>query len=243
MRAGKWRRVCKGDRWTWRGREWIALPVVDEKADYENVDMFRLERRWKRRLWRRLQRRILILDISLLLFIDSIFHSIILAEIERIAGWNRYLLLLFLIISVTKTIWWCNAFIVSIMHRYEPDQDSFLFLDSLEKEFSPNQQIDPYRIVEIGPGSSIISTFLTRIVSEHEWRIQWIDAKHPTCINAIDINKETCRVTKETFPYNGIYMNEIIDDFDCIWRINSWKLIKGYTWTIEGESRRTLSEE
>lgn len=51
------------------------------------------------------------------------------------------------------------------MIRYEPDQDSFLFLDSLEKEFSFIMKQDPSVIVEIGPGSGVISTFLTRIIS------------------------------------------------------------------------------
>lgn len=49
--------------------------------------------------------------------------------------------------------------------RYEPDQDSFLFLDSLEKEYSFLIKKDPFFILEIGPGSGIISTFLTHIIS------------------------------------------------------------------------------
>ncbi|KAK8833328.1 hypothetical protein WA577_007859 [Blastocystis sp. JDR] len=83
---------------------------------------------------------------------------------------------------------------------YEPDQDSFLFLDSLEKEFETIQHIDPYMIVEIGPGSGIISTFLTRIVN----------AQHPTCTLAIDINEDACRVTKETYKENHIAYGEAI---------------------------------
>ena len=41
--------------------------------------------------------------------------------------------------------------------RYEPDQDSFLFLDSLEKELSFIQQVRPSLLLEIGPGSGILS--------------------------------------------------------------------------------------
>ena len=55
---------------------------------------------------------------------------------------------------------------------YEPDQDSFLFLDALEKEYSFIKQIDPTLIVEMGPGSGIISTFLTRIVSRSVFRFE-----------------------------------------------------------------------
>lgn len=62
------------------------------------------------------------------------------------------------------------------MRSYEPDQDSFLFLDSLEKEFETIQHIDPYMIVEIGPGSGIISTFLTRIVSGSGETRSFVDA-------------------------------------------------------------------
>lgn len=49
--------------------------------------------------------------------------------------------------------------------RYEPDQDSFLFLDSMEKEYSFLIKQDPFFILEIGPGSGIISTFLTHMIS------------------------------------------------------------------------------
>lgn len=55
---------------------------------------------------------------------------------------------------------------------YEPDQDSFLFLDALENEYSFLKQLDPTMIVEIGPGSGIISTFLTRIVSKSVFRFE-----------------------------------------------------------------------
>ena len=53
----------------------------------------------------------------------------------------------------------------TVFASYEPDQDSFLFLDSLEKEYSFLQQLDPFVVLEIGPGSGIISTFLTRLIS------------------------------------------------------------------------------
>ena len=52
-----------------------------------------------------------------------------------------------------------------VFASYKPDQDSFLFLDSLEKEYSFLQQLDPFVVLEIGPGSGIISTFLTRLIS------------------------------------------------------------------------------
>ncbi|CBK20154.2 uncharacterized protein [Blastocystis hominis] len=78
------------------------------------------------------------------------------------------------------------------LNIYEPDQDSFLFLDALENEYSFLKQLDPTIIVEIGPGSGIISTFLTRIVNE----------SHPTATLAIDINMDACRITRDTYHQN-----------------------------------------
>ena len=50
------------------------------------------------------------------------------------------------------------------MVEERPDQDSFLFLDALEKEISFIQQVQPSLLLEIGPGSGIISTFLSRLI-------------------------------------------------------------------------------
>lgn len=54
--------------------------------------------------------------------------------------------------------------VLVLICRYEPDQDSFLFLDSLEKEFEQIQAMKSTMILEIGPGSGIISTFLSRLI-------------------------------------------------------------------------------
>ena len=121
-----------------------------------------------------------------------------------------------------------------MMHSYEPDQDSFLFLDSLEKEFETIQHIDPYMIVEIGPGSGIISTFLTRIVSGSGERRSFVDAQHPTCTLAIDINEDACRVTKETYKENHVSILAFFHGIDCTWRGDSWKLAAGNAGAIEG---------
>ena len=90
------------------------------------------------------------------------------------------------------------------MRRYEPDQDSFLFLDSLEMEFEAIRKQDPCFLVEIGPGTGIISTFLTRIVSRERKPPSELDAQHPTATLAIDINMDACRVTKETYKQNHV---------------------------------------
>ncbi|CBK24169.2 uncharacterized protein [Blastocystis hominis] len=55
-------------------------------------------------------------------------------------------------------------------------------------------------IVEIGPGSGIISTFLTRIVNE----------SHPTATLAIDINMDACRITRDTYHQNKVVYGDTI---------------------------------
>lgn len=121
-----------------------------------------------------------------------------------------------------------------MMSSYEPDQDSFLFLDSLEKEFEMIQHINPYMIVEIGPGSGIISTFLTRIVSGSGEKRSFVDAQHPTCTLAIDINEDACRVTKETYKENHVSVLAFLYGVDCPWRDHPRKLAAGNTGAIEG---------
>ena len=120
------------------------------------------------------------------------------------------------------------------MNSYEPDQDSFLFLDSLEKEYETIQHIDPYMIVEIGPGSGIISTFLTRIVSGSGETRSFVDAQHPTCTLAIDINEDACRVTKETYKENHVPVLAFFHGIDCIWRGHPRELAAGNAGAIEG---------
>ena len=94
------------------------------------------------------------------------------------------------------------CFIIS----YEPDQDSFLFLDSLEKEYSFIINQDPFLIVEIGPGSGILSTFLTRVMSTSSCILLFVDSIHPTITIGIDINPDACKITKRTFCQNRAYI-------------------------------------
>lgn len=91
-------------------------------------------------------------------------------------------------------------------YSYEPDQDSFLFLDSLEKEYSDLMKRDPFLIVEIGPGSGILSTFLTRIMSIPSKVVLSVDSIHPTMTIGIDINQEACKITKKTYHLNRVFV-------------------------------------
>ncbi|KAK8812013.1 hypothetical protein WA538_003966 [Blastocystis sp. DL] len=83
---------------------------------------------------------------------------------------------------------------------YEPDQDSFLFLDALEKEISFIQQVQPSLLLEIGPGSGIISTFLSRLIR----------TSNSVATIAIDINMDACLVTRRTYQQNGTPYTDVV---------------------------------
>ncbi|KAK8806196.1 hypothetical protein WA171_007281 [Blastocystis sp. BT1] len=83
---------------------------------------------------------------------------------------------------------------------YEPDQDSFLFLDALEEEYSFLQTLHPSLLLEIGPGTGIISSFLSRLLNK----------SNPVATIAIDINLDACVITKQTYQQNSIPFTDVI---------------------------------
>lgn len=83
---------------------------------------------------------------------------------------------------------------------YEPDQDSFLFLDALEKEYSFLQTLHPSLLLEIGPGTGIISAFLSKLLNK----------SNPVATIAIDINWDACVITKKTYQQNSIPFTDVI---------------------------------
>ncbi|KAK8812325.1 hypothetical protein WA158_007559 [Blastocystis sp. Blastoise] len=90
---------------------------------------------------------------------------------------------------------------------YEPSDDSFVFLDSLEMEYSNIRDSKPDIIVEVGPGSGILSTFLSHALNSEQVQITF----------AVDINQKACSITKQTFEHNNIKYGEVIqsDLFRC----------------------------
>jgi release factor glutamine methyltransferase len=73
---------------------------------------------------------------------------------------------------------------------YEPAEDSFLLLDSLEKEHAFLMKLDPLVVVEIGSGSGVVITFLQQILG------------HERLYFATDINPFACSGTKQTCLLN-----------------------------------------
>ena len=70
---------------------------------------------------------------------------------------------------------------------YEPSEDTFLLLDAL---FADRAALRTSRvIVEIGPGSGVVSTYLAKLTSNK--------------VLAVDINEAACALTQRTAAANG----------------------------------------
>ncbi|XP_049817619.1 methyltransferase N6AMT1 [Aethina tumida] len=73
---------------------------------------------------------------------------------------------------------------------YEPREDTFLFLDALEKETSYIKKLNPVTVVEIGSGSGVVITSLSHIL------------QHKCVVFATDVNQAACQATKFTAALN-----------------------------------------
>ena len=69
---------------------------------------------------------------------------------------------------------------------YEPREDSFLFLDALEEERAYLLDLKPSLCLEMGPGSGVVSTFLSALLADL-----------PLLFLGADINPNAARVTAE----------------------------------------------
>lgn len=75
---------------------------------------------------------------------------------------------------------------------YDPQEDTFLFLDAIEIELDIIKKVDPIFVLEVGSGSGIIITAVKSILKENSF-----------CI-ATDINFEACLATKYTATLNNV---------------------------------------
>lgn len=75
---------------------------------------------------------------------------------------------------------------------YEPSEDTFLFLDALEKDIQLLNELNPEIVLEIGPGSGLVINFLAKHL---------IKSKQ-TLFFATDINKDACLATQKTSNRN-----------------------------------------
>jgi release factor glutamine methyltransferase len=83
---------------------------------------------------------------------------------------------------------------------YNNLEDSFLFIDALEKDFQHlSTKLKPNLCLEVGSGSGIITSFVCENLKNH--------IKHSVCL---DINPFACDATLKTCKLNKIFL------IDCV---------------------------
>ena len=83
---------------------------------------------------------------------------------------------------------------------YEPAEDTFLMIDSLEADYSFIKSRRPCICLEVGPGSGVVLTFLASIVGPSSYYL------------AVDINPHATLCTKKTGEENGVHIETVVDD-------------------------------
>ena len=82
---------------------------------------------------------------------------------------------------------------------YEPGEDTFLFLDALEKDMNFLNSIAPAVVVEIGCGAGLVSNFLANHLKNSKNLLFF----------ATDLNKNACLATEKTSMKNENILNLI----------------------------------
>ena len=89
-----------------------------------------------------------------------------------------------------------HATFVDWNHVYEPSEDTFLLLDAL---FADRAALRASKtIVEIGPGSGVVATYLAKLTQNN--------------VVAVDINEAACALTMRTADANGARVDVVRGD-------------------------------
>ncbi|KAK2163271.1 hypothetical protein NP493_1471g00026 [Ridgeia piscesae] len=85
-------------------------------------------------------------------------------------------------------------------HIYEPAEDSFLFLDALEKEAEFLKELRPDMCLEVGSGSGVVSTFIAQLLGNNTYYL------------CTDINPLAADTTQQTGQQNHVSLNAVVTD-------------------------------
>ncbi|KAK9508911.1 hypothetical protein O3M35_006352 [Rhynocoris fuscipes] len=87
---------------------------------------------------------------------------------------------------------------------YEPREDSFLLLDSIEADLNLiKDKCQPTIVLEVGSGSGIIISAVSKALNTSA-----------LCL-AIDINKSACKITSQTASLNNVTVEVLRSDLLC----------------------------
>jgi release factor glutamine methyltransferase len=92
-------------------------------------------------------------------------------------------------------------------HVYEPAEDTYLFMDALQKELPDLQATRPAIIMEIGCGSGCISAYLAKNL-------------HGPAYIATDINPHAIAAARRTFDANGLPIDLVHGNLCAPFRLN-----------------------
>jgi release factor glutamine methyltransferase len=87
---------------------------------------------------------------------------------------------------------------LSFEHIYEPAEDTFILMDSIEEDGPWLLANKPVMCLEIGSGSGVVSSAVSKFLNVY-------------CI-AVDINPLACKGTKETASRHGVFVDCVNGD-------------------------------
>lgn len=100
----------------------------------------------------------------------------------------------------------------NFVNVYEPREDSYLFLDALEKDFAAIKCMKPTFVLEVGSGSGIIISALASVLS--------------TCVCfSSDINVDACLATQKTAALNNVSIEICNMDLFRNFKNNSFDIV------------------